>query len=419
MIPMGADLEAKNTAVDNTSNLTAESMNRITRGMRNAAAISGAPADVDGQRFAEERRGQTFLLDLMRKLAASTDLGRPATVADWPRLGHAFSQIPLFGGLLAFLREIYGSLWFKAHRRAPFAQQIAVNRLVVASAQELARYVDDLDHISSEQDREFQAWKKEIALLLDGFLALQRRVDSLDDQVSALMVAPRDAHAPALDSEQRLAFDALFRGPSDSLRDGMVPLIERFVNSAPILDGGCGRGVFLELARDRAIDAYGVEQDPAMAALCRQKDLSVVEGDVLEHLRTLSDDALGGMFLSHVIEHLTPLQQMQLAKLVHMKLKPGMWFVLTTPNPMCLLAMATHFVIDPTHVRPLHPEYAKFMLREAGFIQIEFRPMSPTPEELRLQVSGGEVTPNQNLEKLNGLLFGYQDYALLARKGAT
>jgi SAM-dependent methyltransferase len=423
---MAVDPDMGPVAVDNTSNLTAESMNRIMRSIRNAAAKSRAPADVDGQRFAEERREQTFLLDLMRELAAATGLSQPATVADWPRVGHAFSQIPLFGGMLAFLREIYGSLWYKAHRRAPFDQQIAVNQLVIAALQELGRYIEDLDNISAELDRESLAWKKDVSFLQGDLLALRSRVetlnsaiDILNDHDSALVAAQQSAHTPVLDADQRLAFDALFRGPSDSIRESIAPFVGRFVNSAPILDGGCGRGVFLELARESGIDAYGVEQDHVMVALCRQKDLKVVEADLLDHLRTLSDNALGGMLLSHVIEHLTPRQQMPLVKQVNVKLKPGGWFIILTPNPMCLLAMATHFLIDPTHLRPLHPEYAKFILREAGFIQIELIPMSPTPEELRLQLSGSEVTQNQNLNKLNDLLFGYQDYALLARKEVT
>jgi 2-polyprenyl-3-methyl-5-hydroxy-6-metoxy-1,4-benzoquinol methylase len=423
---MAVEPDTGHVAVESISTLTAESLNRIMRNMQYAAAKSNGPTYIDGQRFAEERRGQTFLLDLMRELAAAGSLSRPATVADWPRVGHAFSQIPLFGGMLAFLREIYGSLWFKAHRRAPFGQQIVVNQLVVAALQELGRYMEDLDHISAGLDRESQAWKKDVSFLQDDLLALRSRVETLRSAVdiinerdSSLVTAQQSAHTPVLDADQRLAFDALFRGPSDSIRESIAPFVGRFVNCAPILDGGCGRGIFLELACDSAIDAYGVEQDPAMVALCRQKDLRVIEGDLLEHLRMLSDNTLGGMFLSHVIEHLTPLQQMQLVKLVNMKLKPGAWFVIMTPNPMCLLAMATHFVIDPTHVRPLHPEYAKFMLHEAGFIQIEYVPMSPTPEELRLRLSGSEVTQNQNLNKLNDLLFGYQDYALMARKEAT
>ena len=202
------------------------------------------------------------------------------------------------------------------------------------------------------------------------------------------------------------------------LRDSIAPLVQRFVNSVSVLDGGCGRGEFLELARESGIDAYGVEQDVAMVALCRHKALNVVEADLLEHLQMLSDNTLGGMFLSHVIEHLTPRQQMRLVELVNQKLKPGAWFAILTPNPVCLLAMATHFAIDPTHLRPVHPDYAKFILRAAGFVQIEFIPMSPTAEELRLQLSDGRMTQNQNLNKLNDLLFGYQDYALLARKEA-
>ena len=67
------------------------------------------------------------------------------------------------------------------------------------------------------------------------------------------------------------------------------------------------------------------------------------------------------------------------------------------------------FFLDPTHVRPVPAEALRFLAEAAGFgdARIEYR--SPLPETERL------VEGSSNDERLNRLLFGPQDYALIAR----
>ena len=57
------------------------------------------------------------------------------------------------------------------------------------------------------------------------------------------------------------------------------------------------------------------------------------------------------------------------------------------------------------------------MLRAVGFREVTIRYSSPVSERARLlSVTDGSDTLNQNFEKLNALLFGDLDYAVIGRK---
>jgi O-antigen chain-terminating methyltransferase len=67
------------------------------------------------------------------------------------------------------------------------------------------------------------------------------------------------------------------------------------------------------------------------------------------------------------------------------------------------------FFLDPTHVRPVPPAALSFLAEAAGFVDAQIVYRSELPAEERLD----EVTRND--ARLNRLLFGPQDYALIAR----
>jgi O-antigen chain-terminating methyltransferase len=76
-----------------------------------------------------------------------------------------------------------------------------------------------------------------------------------------------------------------------------------------------------------------------------------------------------------------------------------------------------------THERPLHPETLRFVAAAAGFSDVRIEMRSPVDAAARLQPVPGEGLPeraatalNENLERLNSLLYGPQEYALLARR---
>jgi hypothetical protein len=131
--------------------------------------------------------------------------------------------------------------------------------------------------------------------------------------------------------------------------------------------------------------------------------------------------------MAQVAEHLTPATLQALLSLAFAKLEPGGLLVAETVNPLCVYALVNHYLIDPSHVRPIHPELFKFMAESAGFGRTRIRYQSPTPETIRLQhqalppdAPAEEVERialmNENTAKLNNLLFGYQDYAIVATR---
>jgi O-antigen chain-terminating methyltransferase len=100
--------------------------------------------------------------------------------------------------------------------------------------------------------------------------------------------------------------------------------------------------------------------------------------------------------------------------------------LIETPNPTSLLAGAVNFRRDPTHVAPVHPDTLAFLLSREGFENVEVEYLSPVPPEHRLaplpEAPGdlGRVVERVNaaLERLDGLVFGHQDYAVAGVRSA-
>jgi O-antigen chain-terminating methyltransferase len=98
--------------------------------------------------------------------------------------------------------------------------------------------------------------------------------------------------------------------------------------------------------------------------------------------------------------------------------------VLETINPGCWFAFFESYIRDITHVRPLHPDTLKFLLVATGFQRIDIQYRAPYPEHDKLQhvslppdrADDALETLNANVDKLNGLLFTYLDYAAVGRR---
>ena len=216
------------------------------------------------------------------------------------------------------------------------------------------------------------------------------------------------------------AFTAHFRGGIDDIHDRYRDLAARFVGCGPVLDIGFGRGEFLELLRDLDVDAVGIEPDPQLVASARSRGLRAEAGSAFEYLRSLDDASLGGIVMIQVIEHLSPQHVIDVVRLMADKVRPGGRVVVETVNPTSLFTYAHAFWVDPDHVRPVHPRFLAFLFTEAGFGKVETVDRSPVPvdESLELLPGDDELSKrvNANLERINSLLFGPQDYAIVATR---
>jgi len=215
-------------------------------------------------------------------------------------------------------------------------------------------------------------------------------------------------------------FTAFFRGGSDDLRARYTELAKELIGCDPVVDLGFGRGEFMELLTELGVEARGVEPDEQLVLSARSRGLDVEQGFAVEYLRNVEPGSLGGIVMIQVIEHLSPQHVIDFVELAADKLRPGGKVVLETVNPASLYTYAHAFWVDPDHVRPVHPRFLEFLFREAGFARIAIEYRSPVADIERLVALPGDDAQtaliNENFERIGALLFGAQDYAVIATR---
>jgi O-antigen chain-terminating methyltransferase len=256
---------------------------------------------------------------------------------------------------------------------------------------------------------------------------------AVEELLSAVKGAPAPGHPAGpeawvdrLRAFEYLLFENRHRGQEREIRSRLRTYLPYFQKARSVLDIGCGRGEFLELLRDAGITARGVELNQEMVNLAREKGLEVIRDDGLEYLRNLPEGELDGIFLAQVIEHLGPEVLRDLVRTAFLKLAPGGVLLAETVNPQCLTTFSGAFYVDLSHRNPIHPEAARFLWESLGFTRVDLLYVSPYPEEMRLQEMvrrddesyEDEMARvlNDNVRRLNGLLYGYQDYAVVGYK---
>ena len=138
-------------------------------------------------------------------------------------------------------------------------------------------------------------------------------------------------------------FQARFGGDESVIRRQSEAFVDRFAGRRRVVDLGSGRGTFLELLRDRGIGGYGVDLDPAMTDEARSRGLEAHTGEALEHLRSLGDASLDGLYSRHVAEHILPGELVAVLRECRRVLEPGSPVVFITPNPATLTVGAHTF----------------------------------------------------------------------------
>jgi SAM-dependent methyltransferase len=150
------------------------------------------------------------------------------------------------------------------------------------------------------------------------------------------------------------------------VREIQSRFVEFFRHAAPVLDVGCGRGLFLELLRSAGIDAVGIDHSQESVAACRKRGFIVEQQGAGQYLAA-AEGRFGGIFCSHVIEHMGYDDALSFLALCHRALRAGGILLLVTPNPEDLTIMSDIFWLDPTHVRPYPRLLLESMLDANGF----------------------------------------------------
>ena len=268
------------------------------------------------------------------------------------------------------------------------------------------------------------------------FAELRDQIQRLDRAVRARPaepVAARAVGAPGATSGgadepvdfDYVGFERRFRGDPAAVA---MTLAERYVEllaeHAPVVDVGCGAGGLLAALREAHVESRGVDLDAGMVSEARASGLDVVQGDALSYLGSLPDGSVGAITAIHVIEHLVFADLVRFLDLAAAKLRPGGVLVCETPNPTALIVLGHSYILDPTHKWPLHPSLVTFLCERAGFAEVEVRFHSPAdffavPLLDESQDAPAQVaTINEALHRLNTVLFGPQEYAIVATRGS-
>lgn len=263
---------------------------------------------------------------------------------------------------------------------------------------------------------------EDVKILMKKFLLLKEKLNrlllTLEDKRIPSSHQVKEFLEP-LEDWRYAGFENRFRGYEEEIKNQQASYLPYFKKGRKVLDLGCGRGEFLQLLEENEIEAVGVDMNEAMIEICRDKGLDCQKGDILEKLAEYDDSTLGGIFSSQVIEHLPPPYLRRMVEISYFKLAPSSYLLLETINPASVFSLVQIYFLDLSHQKPIHPQALKFLLESSGFEGVEVKYSAPlNQEKLQELPTNDEITStlNQNIDKLNRLLYAPANYAVIGLK---
>ena len=314
-------------------------------------------------------------------------------------------------------------------RAAPLEHKTAhLEAFLDEGLRELMRYDDAL---YSRVDQKLDRYRREAA---DLFALLGAALERAPARATASAAPPPAGPAAgeaaelavAVDDRRYLELERRHRGTPAEIRERLAVYLPLLAGRRAVLDVGCGRGEALALFTSHGIDASGVDASPEMVRRCAEQGLNAVVGDAVAFLAAREPSSLDGVVSFHVVEHLAVEDSDRLIRSAWRALARDGVLVLETPNPLSIAVAASHFWRDPTHRRPLHPDALRLACEQAGFAAVEVRYLHPFAAGDRLPEidlgglddAGRELAHRVNVlrDRLDEALYGYQDFAVIARK---
>jgi O-antigen chain-terminating methyltransferase len=375
-----------------------EALNEVSRSM---AALASHQQRLREELFARYRVESEEFKDIRRHWSEWRTGFEERRMASEIHLLRSLSELQgAFQHRVTLLEENFRDLTRRQHDE--FKSALDVNTL------EVQKHVwDDLQKMQQRLWDDLRKIRGEYESLIYTELRTlrQKQLQPVESQAGVVPAPPREEAIPI----DWMRFANAFRGTEERIRAQQAPYVARFAGTqGVILDIGCGRGEFLEAAREAGLQARGIDLSAECVALCRSKGLEAEVADLFEYLAALPDHSLGGLYCSQVVEHLSPGRLPVMIQLLGKKLHAGALVAFETPNPECLAIFATHFYIDPTHTRPVPAVLLRFYLEEAGFGDVEIQRQAPAVEAL--------PTLAELPVGIRESLFGGLDYALFARR---
>jgi SAM-dependent methyltransferase len=210
------------------------------------------------------------------------------------------------------------------------------------------------------------------------------------------------------------AFEDRHRGSRELIRKRLeqyLPFIKPL--NTIYLDGlaidlGCGRGEWLEVAKNVGFRVCGVDKDQGMLDACVEHGLVTKQADALAYLGDQPSGSACIVSAFHMIEHISFDMLQALVQESLRVLIPGGLLILETPNPENIMVATLNFYLDPSHLRPIPPLLLEFLVEFVGYARWKIIRLQENPEL-------------QNADKIGimDVLFGPSpDYAIVAQKKA-
>lgn len=263
---------------------------------------------------------------------------------------------------------------------------------------------------------------EDVKILMKKFLFLKEKLNKLlavlEEKKTPSPLQVKEILEP-LEDWRYAGFENRFRGYEEEVKKQQIDYLPYFKKKGKVLDLGCGRGEFLELLEKNGIKGVGIEINDQMIDICLEKGLDCQKGDILEKMVEYEDSSLSGIFSSQVIEHLPPSYLKRMLEMAYFKLAPSSYLVLETINSVSVFSLVQIYFLDLSHQKPIHPQALKFLMESSGFEEVKIKYSSPLEEERLQDLPAAEevfTILNQNIDKLNKLLYAPANYAAIGKK---
>ena len=313
--------------------------------------------------------------------------------------------------LFSFVKKVIRKLtrWYIV----PIMQdQITFNSYAVRTINNLNKQLDIQNDLIFEKNREIKK------LLDEKDVRIKKLLDEKDVRIKKLEKIEKENDF----NMDYLAFENKYRGSEESIQKLQEKFVRLYAGKDNILDIGCGRGEFIKTLLNAGKQyVFGMDINLQMVEKCKKDGLSVELKDGVSYLYDNDNLNLGGIFSSQVIEHLKPSQIVKLIKGAYKNLQEGSPLILETINPMALVTQTMAYTLDLTHRQYVHPFTIEMLLKEHGFKKVEFIYSSPVDTEAPV-LKDNDMDPkelekyNEKIRRMHEVLFGYQDYAVIAWK---
>jgi SAM-dependent methyltransferase len=380
------------------------------------------------------RSGRFNKIDVLSMLVSSPEGRRTGVRVDGlarPAFFRKLYRVPVIG----YFFELFASItrlpaMVRSQRQFEgytSAQQdviaIHINQLSHLGFQVAETFSRELEQIHAEQ-RAFTALSSNQAVSLfhdqrETIEQLRRLRNDVNARLAQLEKRIRSGRAqmdePADESEMDELFASFadqFRGSREDVKETLrvyLPLLKQVGIKRDILDLGCGRGEWLELLREQAIEARGIDTNRVLIEQAHGLGLEVIQQDALSHLRGLPDASLSAITGFQFIEHLRFEDLLKILAEILRVLKPDGLVIFETPNPKNLVVGACNFYSDPTHARPLFPETIQFILSKLGFTDVHLEYVNA--------VAGSPFKDDSEATRaLDSWFYSPRDFAVTGRK---